>query len=532
MKKAERYVAIYSRKSRYTGKGNSIGNQVEMCKNYIRDRLGADAAEHALVFEDEGYSGGNLDRPAFKELMEAAREGQISAVVAYKLDRISRNITDFSGLIDELARMNVSFISISEQFDTSTPAGRAMMYMVSVFSNLERDTIAERIRDNMHELAKTGRWLGGITPTGYRSEGEKQESVNIDGKPKKTYKLVLVPEEAELVHRIYQIYLEKESLTLTDVELLNQGIKTKNGREFTRFSIKGILQNPVYMVADQDAYDYLTELGVELFADRAKFDGEHGIMAYNRTNQEKGRTTEYLPPEKWIVTVGKHPGIIPGKMWIQVQALLERNRSKAFRKPRSNEALLTGLLYCTCGSRMYPKLSRRKTPDGKPVYTYVCKRKDRSRRQQCNGKNASGNRLDAAVVDQIKRLAADDSTFFTQLEQSRQFYAGNRVGYEQQLEAKRKERASLKRKIDNLVDTLTELGDSAAREPVMERLKELNQKAEELPSQIAELEALTSRNQLDDAEFDLMRHLLSVFHESIDQMSIDQKRAAIRTLVR
>lgn len=170
MSKAPRTVAIYSRKSKFTGKGESIENQIELCRQYIRSWQGNDAAEATLIYEDEGFSGGNLERPQFKRMMADARSGKLSCVVVYRLDRISRNIGDFAGLIEELNDLKVSFVSIREQFDTESPMGRAMMYIASVFSQLERETIAERIRDNMHELSKTGRWLGGITPTGYASE--------------------------------------------------------------------------------------------------------------------------------------------------------------------------------------------------------------------------------------------------------------------------------------------------------------------------------------------------------------------------
>lgn len=169
-------------------------------------------------------------------------------------------------------------------------------------------------------------------------------------------------------------------------------------------------------------------------------------MAYNRTDQEKGRATKYLPASEWIVSVGKHPGLIPGKVWVQIQESLERNKSKSFRKPRSNEALLTGLLFCSCGERMYPKMSKRKTADGKVIYTYVCKMKERSQRSVCNSKNANGNTLDMAVVEQIKMLAEDKDTFIAQLEQSRRFYTGNRMDYEQRLDEMRKERQKPRRK--------------------------------------------------------------------------------------
>ena len=157
MAKTADTIAIYSRKSRYTGKGESIGNQIDLCREYIRTHYGDAAAEHAVVFEDEGFSGGNLNRPDFKKMMTAAKERKFKAIVVYRLDRISRNISDFSSLIEELGRLGIDFVSIRESFDTSSPMGRAMMYIASVFSQLERKTIAERIRDNMHELAKTGR---------------------------------------------------------------------------------------------------------------------------------------------------------------------------------------------------------------------------------------------------------------------------------------------------------------------------------------------------------------------------------------
>ena len=164
MRKNDDCIAIYSRKSKFTGKGESIGNQVELCKEYIRMHYGELVLNSTIVYEDEGFSGGNLNRPDFKKMMEAAKNHKFKAIIVYRLDRISRNISDFAGLIEELSRLDIAFISIKEQFDTGTPMGRAMMYIASVFSQLERETIAERIRDNMHELAKTGRWLGGTTP--------------------------------------------------------------------------------------------------------------------------------------------------------------------------------------------------------------------------------------------------------------------------------------------------------------------------------------------------------------------------------
>ena len=530
MKSNPKSIAIYSRKSKFTGKGESVGNQVDLCKEYIRTQYGDKALENTVIYEDEGFSGGNLNRPAFKKMMESAKNKEIKTIIVYRLDRISRNVSDFSGLIEELSRLGIAFISIREQFDTSTPMGRAMMYIASVFSQLERETIAERIRDNMHELAKTGRWLGGTTPTGYSSEAIK--TITIDGKSKRACKLKVIPEEAELIKTIFNLYTEYDSLTLTEAELMKNGQKTKNGKYFTRFSIKSILQNPVYMIADDDAYNYFKENDADLFSGKEDFDGKHGIMAYNRTDQEKGRATIYLPTDEWIVSVGKHQGIIPGKMWVRVQESLERNKSKSYRKPRNNEALLTGLLFCSCGGRMYPKVSKRRLVNGKSVYTYVCKIKERSKRAVCDNKNANGNLLDAEVIKQIKLLADDKETFLKQLEQSKKFYTGNRENYEIQVSNLRKERTELENKINSLIDSLAELGESVARSHITKRIEQLNNDYETINSRLNELEGLTKQHKLGDIEFDILRQLLVVFQQNIDGMSVQEKRAAIRTVVR
>lgn len=531
MRKNENMIAIYSRKSKFTGKGESIGNQVELCKEYVRNMFGPEYVDRCVVFEDEGFSGGNLQRPDFKRMMDDVRKRKFKAIVVYRLDRISRNINDFTGLIDELTKLDVSFVSIKEQFDTGTPMGRAMMFIISVFSQLERETIAERIRDNMHELAKTGRWLGGTTPTGFASGAVTK--ITIDGKERKSFKLIPIPEEIEIPKMIFDLYLQTDSLTAVEAELLRQRIKTKTGKDFTRFAIKGILQNPVYMVADEDAYTYFTDKEAEVCYPKEAFDGTCGIMAYNRTNQEKGRTTQILPLEEWIIAIGKHPGIIPSKNWIKVQESLDRNKSKAYRKPRNNEALLTGLLYCSCGDRMYPKLSQRKTANGEPIYTYVCKMKERSKRERCNRRNANGNILDAAIIEQIKTLTEHDSSVLSQLEKSRSFYTGKREQYDGQLEQLRTELQRNQKHIINLTATLGDLSpSSSARGVLTERIEELTTANHEIENRIYELEGLVNVDTLPDAEFNLLRQMLSVFSTGIDKMSVEEKRAAIRTVVR
>jgi site-specific DNA recombinase len=523
-------IAIYSRKSRFTGKGESVANQIEMCKSYIRNHYGTSYAENAAVFEDEGFSGKNMERPGFKEMMKLAEKRQIRAIVVYRLDRISRNIGDFANLIQVLNSLGVDFVSVTENFSTDSPMGRAMMYIASVFSQLERETIAERIRDNMHELAKTGRWLGGVTPTGYASESVA--TVTMDGKQHKACKLTMIPEEAEIVKMIFDLFHEYDSLTKVEAELMRRQIKSKRGNDFTRFSIKGILQNPVYLIADHAAYQYFMEQGASLFSDVSEFDGTHGVMAYNRTDQTQGKNTVYLPIDKWIVSVGAHQGLIPSGLWLGAQKSLERNRSKGYRKPRSNTALLTGLLYCSCGARMYPKLTNRTTPDGEKVYTYVCSVKERSKKSQCNSKNLNGNLLDRMIVDEIRKLSESDSELVKQLEGSRKYFTGDREIYEKGLDELRKQQEETERKTTALVDSIADLQGSAAIAAVSRRIEELQLEQKQIADRIREMEGLAEAHVLEHSEFQFMLEQLSSFRNSVDIMSVEQKRTAIRMLVR
>ncbi len=429
-----RKFAIYSRKSKFTGKGESIENQIDLCRQHIKLHNTNVIERDILIFEDEGFSGGNINCPQFQAMMKQVRENQIQAVICYRLDRISRNVGDFAKLKDEFDYYNVEFTSIRDDFDTASPSGRAMM-MVSVFAQLERETTAERIRDNMHELAKSGRWLGGITPTGYKSM-QITGSVTVDGKERKSYKLELINQEAEIVKIIFSKFLETNSLTKTDTYLLQNNITTKNRKYFTRFSIRSILQNPVYMIADQNAWEYFVSLGVEIYSEESEFDGKHGIMAYNKTIQKSGKSNQMRDMDEWIVAVGKHKGLIAGADWVKVQELLSQNRSKSYRKPKSNVALLSGLLYCgNCGSFMRPKLSQRTNAQGEKIYSYLCETKERSRCKLCNSKNRNGNELDKMICEQIKLISDDSSDFIRNLESVQRKLEGNREEYDQQLNA-------------------------------------------------------------------------------------------------
>ena len=527
MQEHQKRIAIYSRKSKFTGKGESISNQIDRCRDHISAHYGASALARAIVYEDEGFSGKTLERPGFQAMMQAARARELSAVVVYRLDRVSRNIGDFSHLIEELSRLDVAFVSIKEQFDTNTPMGRAMMYIASVFSQLERETIAERIRDNMHELAKTGRWLGGVTPTGYTSESVKR--ITVDGRQKKSCQLKLLPEEAARVRLIYDLFLESGSLSSTEAALLKLGILTKNGKPFTRFSIKAILQNPVYLIADQRAYRYFLQNKADLFSDESAFDATHGILAYHRTDQTSGKATVYLPVSDWIVCVGGHPGIIPSDRWILTQARLARSGSRT-KKPRGNEALLSGVLHCACGGRMYPKLTGRRDVGGKPRYTYVCKLKERSQKALCANSNPAGNELDEVVLLALDTLPEDKELFVSCLLQAKTSCLAEKKERDAFFSALRREHEQAEKKIASLVDALAGVENPAARQRISARIEQLHRQSEAIAARMAKsncVEAQTPAPAASPAtELDL-----STFSSALSQCDILQRRDIVKEVL-
>lgn len=524
---------IYSRKSKYTGKGESIENQVEMCKEYLYSHIKNIDEKEIVIYEDEGFSAKNLERPMLKKMMSDSNNEKVDYIVCYRLDRISRNVSDFSSLITDLNNRNISFVSVKEQFDTSTPMGRAMMYIASVFAQLERETIAERIRDNMIMLARTGRWLGGISPTGYNSE--KIQQILDDGKSKQMFKLKIIPDEADLVKLIFKKFLETNSLTKVETYLIQNDIKTKNKKLFTRFTIKNILENPIYMVADEIAFKFFLNRGVEFMDEdntRQKFDGQYGIMSYNKTLQKEGKHNYTRDIKDWIISVGEHEGLIPSSDWIAVQEQLSRNSSKSYRKTKSNVALLSGLLFCgNCGDYMRPKLSKRKNANGEYIYSYLCQLKEKSHLHNCKIKNPNGNTLDKAVCEEVKKLAVDNSQFLQELSKARKEISIKSENYENEISKISQLLSNTEKEISTLVQALSNAQNTPAQKYITEKINNLDSEKNKLLKKKEELENLLRNQDLSQIEFGNIKNLALSFGSTFDAMNIEQKRKALRTFV-
>jgi len=330
-------IAIYSRKSKITEKGDSTHNQIQSCKNYVRQFFSD--IENIITYVDEGFSGGNTNRPMFQKMMVDAGNNKFDVLICYRLDRISRNIAQFSSTYEILQKHNIEFVSVKEQFDTSSPIGRAMLSIAMVFAQLERETIAERIRDNMHALACSGRWLGGTCPTGFKSEVIEYYDKHLN--KKKMFKLSPIPEEVNLIILIFNTFLKLQKLRQVESYLLEQSIKTKNNRNFSAATIRDILINPVYTWADQEIYMYFQLLGAKVCGDISNYNGTYGIATYNRTDQEN-KSPKPKNIDQWIIAIGKHQGIISGSKWIKVQKIIKKNkRSKFCRDSISNSHIIS-----------------------------------------------------------------------------------------------------------------------------------------------------------------------------------------------
>lgn len=526
-------IAIYSRKSKFTGKGESIGNQIQLCREYISTHFPEARDDEIFVYEDEGFSAKNLDRPQFRAMMQNARRSPFDCIVVYRLDRISRNVGDFASLIEELNGMHTAFICIKEQFDTSTSMGRAMMNIAAVFAQLERETIAERIRDNLILLARTGRWLGGVTPLGYI--GEKTEITDSEGKKRSAYKLKQVPAEIRTVKLIYDKFLELQSMTKVATWLIQHDIKTREGCEFRLRAVKDILKNPVYCIADENAIAYFTELGSSVCFEASETDGKRGLMPFRRTAQS-GKQQHRTSPDEWIIALGKHTGVITSDIWLKAQSLIGENAHKTFYRPvRSDVSIFSGLVRCAdCGSIMRPRVNsnKRRNPDGSQTFSYMCEFKERSRKSKCTMKNVNGNVLDKLICDEILKFNQPKSTVGRQLDklmkQSNQAAEDNSArltDLQKQIDAKQK-------MISNLIEALAGSEDSAAMlSYTTKEVERLDGEIKALQNEAAELSFLGEENLERHRQVDNIIKSLKHFKDCFDTLTVVEKRDYMRQVI-
>ncbi len=366
--------AIYTRKSTDDGLDqdfNSLDAQREAAEAFIQSQVHEGWTCLPDRYDDGGFSGGNIERPAVKRLLKDIEAGLIDCLVIYKVDRLSRSLLDFARMMETLEKNRVSFVSVTQQFNTSHSMGRLTLNILLSFAQFEREIIAERTRDKMSAARRKGKWTGGIPVLGY----------DVDPKGGR---LVVNEEEAFKVKAIYELYLQRQSLLETANELNRRGWTTKQwitrkgrehrGRAFTKTNLFGLLSNPVYL----------------------------GKVHHKGTMYE-----------------GEHEAIVTEEVWGKTQALLKRNGRSGGKEVRNKYgALLRGMLYCVpCEAAMSHTYSAGK--QNKRYRYYVCTRAQKEGWDKCPSKSLPAAEIERFVVERIRSIGKDPSLIAETLEQAR-----------------------------------------------------------------------------------------------------------------
>lgn len=324
--------AIYARQSIDKKDSVSIETQIEYCRRYT------DSVPE--IFQDRGFSGKNTKRPAFQRLMDTVETGQISKIIVYRLDRFSRSIADFSQIWAKLEQCGVEFQSVTENFDTSSPMGRAMLNIVLVFAQLERETTAERVRDNYQHRFALGAWPGGPAPFGYSL------TKITDGSGRLVPSLT-ANENAPVVRRIFELYSDTGiSLRAVGKVLNEEGIPGPKRKTWDNVTLSRILHSPLYVQANEDIFWWYLSKGLQPKQDAEAFDGAHACNVIGRRDRSKGK---YRDLEHRQFSLSNHQGFIPAELWLKCQEKLEGNRQIA-SNTSGKHSWLTGLLKCgSCG---------------------------------------------------------------------------------------------------------------------------------------------------------------------------------------
>jgi site-specific DNA recombinase len=354
--------AVYTRKSTEEGleqEFNTLDAQRESAEAFIRSQAGEGWTCLADRYDDGGFTGGNMDRPALKRLMADVEAGRIDCVIVYKVDRLSRSLLDFARIMETFEKRQVSFVSVTQQINSATSMGRLMLNVLLSFAQFEREIIGERTRDKIAAARRKGKWAGGHPLLGYDVDPQR-------------FKLAVNEDEAARVRAIFDLYLEHEGLVQVAQELdrrgwVNKRWTTRKGRErggkpFTKTSLHKLLTNVTYI----------------------------GKVRY-----------------KTEIHNGEQPGLVDPAVWQRVQALLARNgRSGGSLVRNQFGALLKGLLRCVpCGCAMTPAHTTRK--GSKRYRYYVCTNAQKRGWDCCPSKSIPAGEIERFVVEQIRCIGKD-----------------------------------------------------------------------------------------------------------------------------
>lgn len=506
-------IAIYSRKSKFTGKGDSIGNQIDRCRDYINFIYSEQKDIEIIIFEDEGFSGKNTERPGFKKMMHMVKAKELDSVVVYQLNRLGRKVKDILETIDIFKEFNCALHSVTEKIDTSSPMGTMFLTILASISQFERDDMIQRITDNMYILAKDGRWLGGQEPYGFKHI--RESFTDSHGKIRYFSSLVIKEDEMEIVLQIYDLYLEMQSLSQVHKYLLQRGVRGKKGGYINKSSIKSILINPNYVMCNDDIIEYLEEDGYIV----TKQEEGKGILTYCKRSNDKTRNN----PK--IASTSKHPGVIQPDHWLKVQEIMNMNKDKKPNRGNSTIGLLSGILRCSCGAVMNVTKSR-KLKDGTRPYYYACSMKISSGGALCNKKNINGLLVDKRVIKEV--VGYDASKVIEELDKilEKEIYKEDNEKIEEIYDKIK----LLKNKKNNMFIQLSNLDLEDDKEIIAEYqevIRSINSNINELNEKLADIEQ--SSNMIIDSEIDIqeIKNKVQNFKDTFEMLKHEDKKKVL-----
>jgi DNA invertase Pin-like site-specific DNA recombinase len=345
--------AIYTRKSSEEGleqEFNSLHAQREACEAYIASQKSEGWALVRDQYDDGGISGGTLERPGLKQLLADIEDGLVDVVVVYKIDRLSRSLMDFSKLVEVFDRNGVTFVSVTQSFNTTTSMGRLTLNILLSFAQFEREVTAERIRDKVKASRMKGMWMGGYVPLGYDVQDRK---------------LVVNEEDAGSVRRIFDRFVEVGSATVLARELRREGFRSKQGTLIDKGYLYRLLNNRVY-----------------------RGEAVHKGEAY----------------------AGEHEAIIDTRLWEQVHDIMgESPRKRANNTRTQTSALLKGLLFTATGAAMTPSSTKKGTRRYR-YYVSMDLLKNRETPEDGIPRRLPADTAEAAVVAEIRRVLRTPET--------------------------------------------------------------------------------------------------------------------------
>lgn len=332
-------IILYARKSVERENSISCETQLEYCKSVIRLD---ERDEKVITFVDNGFSGGNVNRDGFQKMMKLVRQDKASKVIVYKLDRISRSLSDFVNILQEFKAHKVEFVSSQESFDTSSPYGEMIVKILMVFAEFERTSIINRVTQAYAHRSEMGFYMGGRQPYGFELVPTVIHNI-------KTKKLSPILSEVEQIRYIFEVYAQ-ESVSLrrlVDI-LVNENKKPLNGSEWSTAKLSTLLKNPIYVKADANVYDYYDKHSTQMITDVAMYTGKYGAQLYGRTKHQT-KAADWSDMKLVLLT---HEGIIDSDIWLKCQRKLEKN--KQIGNSVSNQtSWLSGKLFCEkCGYAM------------------------------------------------------------------------------------------------------------------------------------------------------------------------------------